>query len=478
MEVNEYKAEAFNGPNVEDFRRKWGSHLNGWEINLLLCQHLTNNFDYQLVNLNKVSDVKDDIIKDLKALDLSSEIFQELYEDTIKSFYQNNGGKMGEFYTPDTIKQLYHRIARCYREFSEWEKVYDPTAGTGGLLAAIPGKSVYMGTEIRMEVSYLANMFLKHTFKDKVVDIAHGDALERLILGEERADIVVANPPFGIKWKPNSEVNKYFQASGVGLDFGGILPYPASADYAFIKHMINSVKDNGLIITLIFPGILYKVNRHAKIREWLLNNNMIEAIIQLPAEIFKHTTIATCLLILKKKREQTRVLFADLSHCHTRVNKMRVITQEAVDELILQYEHYVQGGDMPEISKERIKQGLPLLRTVDLDSLKHNDPDITLSVSTFINIEETDEIPYTPEIDGAYETLKFINRLKQQLEINREIKSLFNDTDKISDLAAEEIAPHIFGFYERHHDLIEKIIAQKKELIKQRAIAKGIKVNN
>lgn len=157
--------------------------------------------------------------QDLDSLDLEGVNQQDLYEETLRTFGGSGGGAMGEFYTPPSIKNIYNRIAQCYEDYPNWQSVYDPTCGTGGLLLSIPDKQSYTGIEVKREVACLADMHVKHMCPNADVNVWFASSLEYDFPEEDKQDIIVANPPYGIPWE------KRF-----GLDYGGVFAPPRRAD--------------------------------------------------------------------------------------------------------------------------------------------------------------------------------------------------------------------------------------------------------
>lgn len=206
--------------NIQDFKLKWLRYLNEWECNLLVYQKLCNNFQHRLFDESKIESVREDIFKDLDSLNLEEANQQDLYEEAIRLACESGGHTFGEHYTPGSIKEVVGRIVKSYdQDYPNWQRIYDPTCGTGGLLLSVPDKQNYTGIEIRREVALLCDMHLKAKYPNSQVNIINTSSLEHDFNSEDLHDIVVANPPFSLKWEPRE-----------GLDFDGVYAPKSKAD--------------------------------------------------------------------------------------------------------------------------------------------------------------------------------------------------------------------------------------------------------
>lgn len=217
----------------------------------------------------------------------------------IKSIRQDFKSK-GIFYTPP-------ELAMYMRGFlpEDVNEVYDPTCGNGGLLSAFDGTVEKYGQDINGDQVEAAAEHLAN-FHGVV-----GDTLKAPAFMGQKFRYIVANPPFSIKWEPVSDVR---------FDALPCLPPPGKADYAFLAHILHYLADDGTAVVLNFPGILYRGQREGKIRQWMVEQNYIDTVIHIEGNHFVDTSIATCLLILKKRRETTDIRFVngDREHVATR----------------------------------------------------------------------------------------------------------------------------------------------------------------
>ena len=262
--------------------------------------------------------------------DHSIDAFGDAYE-YLMSMYASNAGKSGgEFFTPQEVSELLTRIAVVGK--TEVNKVYDPACGSGSLLlqaAKILGKENvrlgFFGQEINLTTYNLCriNMFLHDIDYDKF-DIAHEDTLTHpQHLDDEPFEVIVSNPPYSIKWEGDDNP---VLINDPRFSPAGVLAPKSKADLAFIMHSLAWLASNGTAAIVCFPGIMYRGGAEKKIRQYLIDNNFIDCVIQLPSNLFYGTSIATCIMVLKRNKTDNRTLFIDASaECEkvTNNNKLR-----------------------------------------------------------------------------------------------------------------------------------------------------------
>ena len=254
------------------------------------------------------------------------------------TMYASSAGKSGgEFFTPQEVSELLARITVVDK--TAVNKVYDPACGSGSLLlkfAKVLGKDNvrqgFFGQEINLTTYNLAriNMFL-HDINYEKFDIAHGDTLlEPAHWDDEPFEAIVSNPPYSIHWDGDANpllINDPRYAPA------GVLAPKSKADLAFTMHMLSWLAVNGTAAIVQFPGALYRGGVEKKIRQYLVDNNYVDAVIQLPPDLFFGTTIATCILVLKKSKKDSSVLFIDASAEFTRLgnkNKLTDVNQQKI----------------------------------------------------------------------------------------------------------------------------------------------------
>lgn len=299
-------------------------------------------FDDIDVNSNKlgntVKERNDKLVKIIDSIgelplgnyqDNTIDVFGDAYEYLMTMYASNAGKSGGEFFTPQEVGELLARITLMDK--TEVNKVYDPCCGSGGLLlkfAKILGKENvkdgFYGQEVNLTTYNLAriNMFL-HDINYNKFNIARGDTLiDPKHWDDEPFDAIVSNPPYSIKWEGKSNpllINDERFAPA------GILAPESKADLAFTMHMLSWLSAKGTAAIVEFPGVLYRGGAEGKIRKYLIDNNFVDTVIQLPSDLFFGTSIATCILVLKKNKTDNSILFVDASEeCVRNTNKNKL----------------------------------------------------------------------------------------------------------------------------------------------------------
>ena len=305
---------------------------------------LFDDFD---VNSNKlgatVAQRNEKLVKLLNAIgdlqlgdagDTVIDTFGDAYEFLMTMYASQAGKSGGEFFTPQEVSELLTRITVVGK--TQVNKVYDPACGSGSLLlkfAKVLGKDGvrqgYFGQEINLTTYNLAriNMFL-HNINYEQFDIEHGDTLLHPALRheeEEPFEAIVSNPPYSIHWEGNDNpllINDERFAPA------GVLAPKSKADLAFTMHILSWLAVNGTAAIVEFPGVLYRGGAERKIRKYLIDNNYIDTVIQLPPDLFFGTTIATCIIVLKKSKKDNSILFIDASDQFERSGNKNRLTVE------------------------------------------------------------------------------------------------------------------------------------------------------
>lgn len=283
------------------------------------------------------------IIKGIASLDFGSiadsriDLFGDAYEYLMNMYASNAGKSGGEFFTPQEVSELLARIVIGDR--TSVNKVYDPACGSGSLLlrfARILGQENVrrgmFGQEINITTYNLAriNMFLHGVPFDKF-DIALGDTLmEPKHWDDEPFDAIVSNPPYSIKWAGDSDPTLI---NDPRFSPAGVLAPKGKADLAFTMHMLSWLSQDGKAAIVEFPGVLYRGGAEQKIRRYMVDNNFVEAVIQLPANLFFGVTIATCVIVLSKNKKDDNVLFVDASDEFSHVGNKNKLMPENIDHI-------------------------------------------------------------------------------------------------------------------------------------------------
>ena len=325
--------------------------------------------------MNGIADMK---LGDYK--DNSIDAFGDAYEYLMGMYASNAGKSGGEFFTPQEVSELLTRMAVAGK--TEVNKVYDPACGSGSLLlkaAKILGKDNvrqgFFGQEINLTTYNLCriNMFLHDIDYDKF-DIAHEDTLVNpRHWDDEPFEVIVSNPPYSIKWEGDDNP---VLINDPRFSSAGVLAPKSKADLAFIMHSLAWLATNGTAAIVCFPGIMYRGGAEKKIRQYLIDNNFIDCIIQLPSNLFYGTSIATCIMVLKKSKADNRTLFIDASAECIKVTNNNKLTEENIRRIV---DEFVSRADVDHFA-----------RCVPYEEVAQNE--YNLSVSTYVQPEDTREV--------------------------------------------------------------------------------------
>jgi len=249
--------------------------------------------------------------------DNTIDAFGDAYEFLMTMYASSAGKSGGEFFTPQEVSELLARITVVGK--TEVNKVYDPACGSGSLLlkfAKVLGKENvrqgFFGQEINLTTYNLCriNMYL-HDINYEKFDIAHGDTLtDPAHWDDEPFDAIVSNPPYSINWEGDANP---LLINDPRFSPAGVLAPKSKADLAFTMHILNWLSTSGTAAIVEFPGVLYRGGAEAKIRKYLIDNNFVDSVIQLPPDLFFGTTISTCIVVLKKSKKDNSTLFIDAS---------------------------------------------------------------------------------------------------------------------------------------------------------------------
>ena len=309
--------------------------------------------------------------------DNNIDVFGDAYEYLMNMYASNAGKSGGEFFTPQEVSELLAKLTIVGQKTVN--KVYDPACGSGSLLlkyAKILGKDNvkvgYFGQEVNITTYNLCriNMFL-HDINYNKFSIARGDTLiDPYHWDDEPFDAIVSNPPYSIKWAGDSNpllINDPRYAPA------GVLAPKSKADFAFTMHILSWLSQKGTAAIVEFPGILYRGGAEQKIRKYLVDNNFVDTIIQLSANLFFGPSIATCIIVLRKNKENNDIQFIDASN------------------------EFIKGGNKNKLSDENIERILKAFTNKEeIDHFSRLTPykevvdnDYNLSVSTYLEKENT-----------------------------------------------------------------------------------------
>ena len=319
--------------------------------------------------------------------------FGDAYEYLMAMYASHAGKSGGEFYTPQEVSELLTRLATLGKRVVN--KVYDPACGSGSLLlraAKVLGKENvrlgFYGQEINLTTYNLCriNMFLHDIDYDKF-DIACEDTLlAPQHWDDEPFEVIVSNPPYSIRWKGDDDATlindtRYAPA--------GVLAPRSKADLAFIMHSLAWLATNGTAAIVCFPGVMYRGGAERKIRKYLVDNNFVDCVIQLPGNLFFGTIIATCIMVLKKSKKDSGILFIDASHECVKVTNNNKLTPDNIGRIM---QLFAGRQDVPHLA-----------RLVGSDAIAESG--YNLSVSAYVEKEDTRESVDIAELNARIEKI-------------------------------------------------------------------------
>lgn len=360
--------------------------------------------------------------------DNTIDAFGDAYEFLMTMYAANAGKSGGEFFTPQEVSELLTRLALIDfgNQFTDKdgkvvvpdkthvEKVYDPACGSGSLLlkfAKILGKDNvelgFFGQEINLTTYNLAriNMFL-HDINFEKFSIGYGDTLQSPIHWDDKPfDAIVSNPPYSIKWEGDANpllINDERFAPA------GVLAPKSKADYAFVMHILSWLSSNGTASIVEFPGILYRGGAEQKIRKYLVDNNYVDSVIQLPSDLFFGSTISTAIMVLRKNKKDNKIHFVDASKEFVRFDIKNKLSDANINKILdtIRYktdnDHFSRYVDVSEVIEK----------------------EYNLAVNTYIETENTDEI-----VDITKLNLKISEIVKKVDILRKSIDSIVTDLE-------------------------------------------------
>ena len=366
-----------------------------------------------------------DAIGDLKLgnfTDNSIDAFGDAYEYLMTMYASNAGKSGGEFFTPQEVSTLLTKLtlvdtSKKGNFKTEVNKVYDPCAGSGSLLlkfAKILGpdkvRQGFYGQEINITTYNLCriNMFL-HNINYEKFDIACGNTLtDPKHWDDEPFEAIVSNPPYSISWEGDDNpllINDERFAPA------GVLAPKSKADLAFTMHMLSWLATSGTAAIVEFPGVLYRGGKEQKIRQYLIDNNFVDCVIQLPANLFFGVSIATCIIVLKKSKKDNAVLFIDASNEFIHSGNKNKLTDENIEKILTAY---IERADKDHFAK-----------LVSNDEIGKNDYNI--SVSSYVEQEDTREVVNIEELNAS-----LVEIVAKQNELRAQIDAIVADLEGVA----------------------------------------------
>lgn len=346
--------------------------------------------------------------------DNTIDAFGDAYEFLMTMYASSAGKSGGEFFTPQEVSELLARITVVGK--TEVNKVYDPACGSGSLLlkfAKVLGKENvrqgFFGQEINLTTYNLCriNMYL-HDINYEKFDIAHGDTLtDPAHWDDEPFDAIVSNPPYSINWEGDANP---LLINDPRFAPAGVLAPKSKADLAFTLHILNWLSTSGTAAIVEFPGVLYRGGAEAKIRKYLIDNNFVDAVIQLPPDLFFGTSISTCIVVLKKSKKDNSTLFINASAEFVRGGNKNKLSQTNQDKIL---EAFTSREDIEHFGK-----------LVPNSEIAEND--YNLAVSSYI-----DELDTTVAIDITELNANIADIVTKQSELRNQIDAIVAEIEGV-----------------------------------------------
>ncbi len=309
--------------------------------------------------------------------DNTIDAFGDAYEFLMGMYASNAGKSGGEYFTPQEVSELLTRLTVVGK--TQVNKVYDPACGSGSLLlkfAKILGKENvrqgFYGQEINLTTYNLCriNMFLHDIDFDKFNIACEDTLISPQHWDDEPFEAIVSNPPYSTKWAGDDNP---ILINDTRFSPAGVLAPKSKADLAFVMHSLSWLSTNGTAAIVCFPGIFYRGGAEQKIRKYLVDNNFIDCIIQLPDNLFFGTSIATCIMVLKKSKNENATLFIDATAECEKVTNNNKLRDKNIENILKMF------TDRADIAHKA--------RLVQNSEIAEND--YNLSVSTYIEKEDT-----------------------------------------------------------------------------------------
>ena len=318
----------------------------------------------------KLGDYKDNTI----------DAFGDAYEFLMGMYASNAGKSGGEYFTPQEVSELLTRLTVVGK--TQVNKVYDPACGSGSLLlkfAKILGKENvrqgFYGQEINLTTYNLCriNMFLHDIDFDKFNIACEDTLISPQHWDDEPFEAIVSNPPYSTKWAGDDNP---ILINDTRFSPAGVLAPKSKADLAFVMHSLSWLSTNGTAAIVCFPGIFYRGGAEQKIRKYLVDNNFIDCIIQLPDNLFFGTSIATCIMVLRKSKNENATLFIDATAECEKVTNNNKLRDKNIENILKMF-----------IDRADIAHKARLVQNAEIAENNYN-----LSVSTYIEKEDTRQV--------------------------------------------------------------------------------------
>lgn len=378
--------------------------------------HLFEDLDLTSTKLGRTEEAKNKLIAkillhldsiDFAISDSESDVLGDAYEYLIGQFAAGAGKKAGEFYTPQAVSTILAKLVTNGK--TRLKSVYDPTCGSGSLLLRV-AKEVehvgdFYGQEMNRTTFNLARMnMILHGVHYRNFDLKQEDTLEHPQHIDMKFEAVVANPPFSAKWSQNP----IHQSDDRFAQYGKLAP-GSKADFAFVQHMLYQLDENGTMAVVLPHGVLFRGGAEGHIRRYIIEEgNWLDAVIGLPANIFYGTSIPTCILVLKKCRENPDgILFVDASAHFEKAKNQNTLGPQDIEKIVSTYKNrteedkYSHNAPLSEIIENDYNMNVPRY----VDTFEEEEPVDLAAVTAELKQLDTDMEAVDEAIRGFCEEL-------------------------------------------------------------------------
>lgn len=391
------KNAEMNKKSVQDFR------------NIFTDMNLTNsrlgNSNASRVNaLSGIATMIEEIGLDDES---GRDILGSVYEYLISQFAADSGKKAGEFYTPHEVSVVLSKLVTLNAPDKGVFSVYDPAMGSGSLLLTVQnelknghdkGRVHFYGQELNTTTYNLARMnLMMHNVEYQNMNLRNADTLESdwpdgAVDGIDKPrsfDAVVANPPYSAHWDNNANKLKDPRFKG----YGKLAP-KTKADYAFVLHALYHLNSEGTMAIVLPHGVLFRGAAEGVIRQNIIENNYLDAVIGMPAGLFYSTSIPTVILVFKKNRKNKDIFFIDASSDFEKGKNQNKLRERDIDKIISTYskredaDKYAHVATPDEIKENEYNLNIPRYvdtfeepEPIDIDAVKAEIADIDKQIA-------------------------------------------------------------------------------------------------
>lgn len=368
--------------------------------------------------------------------DSGHDILGDVYEYLIGQFAANAGKKGGEFYTPHEVSQVLAKLVTLnVKESEDQFRVYDPTMGSGSLLLTVQkelpnhdraGSVMFYGQELNTTTYNLARMnLMMHGVNYRNMELRRADTLDGDWPFAEKDDIqiplkfdaVVANPPYSQKW----DIKTIAREKDPRFANFGVAP-GSKADYAFVLHGLYHLEKTGTMAIVLPHGVLFRGSSEGKIRKNIIDENLLDAVIGMPANLFYGTGIPTCILVFKGREargDRKDILFIDASKEFTKEKNQNKLSKENIDKII---ETYINREDVDKYA-----------HVATYDEIVEND--YNLNIPRYVDTFEEEEVTPLPEV------MVELKNVRQEIEkTTNELFDLLDQLEGTTPEAKQELA--------------------------------------